>query len=178
VLIDFGLARLRDDDALTVAGMCIGSPSYLAPERLLGRLYDRRADLYAVGVILYEMLAGCRPFGGACAEEIVRAHVSRPPPPLRAIRCDVPADLDRIVTRALAKDPDHRFPDANTMLSALVDLPLAEHIAWRASAGPVLRDDEPTIAVVELAPATLSLASRVWSWLRTGARRSQLSAGR
>ncbi len=92
------------------------------------------------------------------------------------MRCDVPVELDRIVARALAKDPDHRFADAGAMLSALVEMPLAERIAPRASASIAPRDDEPTIAVVELAPA--SLAGRVWTWLRTGARRAQVSAGR
>jgi serine/threonine-protein kinase len=178
VLIDFGLARLRDDATLTVAGTCVGSPSYLAPERLLGRLCDKRADLYSVGVILYEMLAGVRPFAGGCVEEIVRAHIVKPPPPLRAVRCDVPVELDRIIARALAKDPDHRFADADAMLSALVEMPLAERIAPRASTTLEPRGDEPTIAVIELAPVGPSIANRVWTWLRTGARRAQAPAGR
>ena len=97
VLIDFGLARLRDDAPLTAQGMCIGSPSYIAPERLDGCVHDARADLYAVGVILYEMLAGARPFTGTSTEEILRNCRERPPRPLRAIRSDISKPLDAVV---------------------------------------------------------------------------------
>jgi serine/threonine-protein kinase len=119
VLIDFGLASLHDEPATTGVGMCIGSPSYLAPERLLGHAYDARADLYAVGVLLYEMLAGVRPFRGDSPEEIMRSALHRPAPPLRAIARDVAPPIAAIVARALAKDPAKRFNDAVEMLGAL-----------------------------------------------------------
>ena len=119
VLIDFGLASVQDEAAVTATGMCMGSPSYLAPERLLGRAYDARADLYAVGVLLYEMLAGVRPFRGDSPEEIMRSALHRPAPPLRAIARDISPPLDAVVTRALAKDPSRRFNDASEMLAAL-----------------------------------------------------------
>ena len=165
VLIDFGLARIRDGGPLTAAGTCVGSPSYLAPERLLGRFYDARADLYAVGVVLYEMLAGVRPIAGDGPEEILRGHIDRPPRPLRAVRHDVPAALEAVVARALAKDPTRRFADAEAMMSALADVPLA--VAEPAAAPFRARVDEATtMAIAELDRPSWLL--RIWSWLRFG----------
>jgi serine/threonine protein kinase len=178
VLIDFGLARLRDEGPLTAAGMCVGSPSYLAPERLLGRIYDARADVYAVGVVLYEMLAGARPIAGSTPQEILRGHVDRPPRPLRALRPDVPAALEAVVARALAKDPSRRFADAEAMMSALAEVPLA--IDGPAPAPALRRVDEATTIAVA-APDRPPLVARLWSWLRFGGWRwsmAQPSAGR
>ncbi|HWU87188.1 MAG TPA: serine/threonine-protein kinase [Kofleriaceae bacterium] len=168
VLIDFGLARLCDDGPLTVAGVCIGSPSYLAPERLLGRLYDARADLYSVGVVLYEMLAGARPFAGDSPREIMRCHLERPARPLRAWRRDVSPALEQVVLRALAKEPARRYADAEEMLAALEDVPVLEQLAVQRVL--VARAEEaPTTAFAELQPLSPSLPRRLWSWIRYGA---------
>ena len=80
VLIDFGLSRLRDDAPLTATGTCVGSPSYVAPERLLDQPADGRADLYALGVVLYELLTGRPPFTGAGAIEVAQQHLLALPP--------------------------------------------------------------------------------------------------
>lgn len=125
VLIDFGLARVRDEMPLTAAGVCPGSPSYIAPERLMGLEADARADLYATGVVLYEMLAGARPFVASKPMEIARRHLDQPVPRLRAVRPDVPVELDEIVARALAKDPDARWVDAAHMGAALARLTIS-----------------------------------------------------
>ena len=177
VLIDFGLARFLDGGPLTAAGACVGSPSYLAPERLLGRAYDARADLYAVGVVLYEMLAGARPIAGDTPQDILRHHIGRPPRPLRALRRDVPAALEACIARSLAKDPARRFPDAEAMLSALADVPDVPDVLPAPKAHQ--RRDDATTMVVDLAEPPLR--SRIWSWLRYGSwrwRTDQLSAGR
>lgn len=166
VLIDFGLASLRDAPALTGNGMCLGSPSYIAPERLLGRPHDARADLYAVGVILYEMLAGVRPFVGASPRDIMQQAMSRPPRPLRALRADIPDVLDAIVRRALAKDPDRRFSDAEEMLSALADISVTDDLD--AYVARTEREEQET-TVAELSIFRPSLWFRMWSWLRYGA---------
>src|SRR5262249_18629986 len=119
VLIDFGLASVRDAGPLTATGMCIGSPSHLAPERLLGPPHTQRSDAYAVGVILYELLAGAPPFFGSTPEQIMNEVLHRSPRSLRAVRADVSAPLEAIVRRALARDPAHRYADAEEMRSAL-----------------------------------------------------------
>ncbi len=150
VLIDFGLACMQSDAAVTAAGMCVGSPSYVAPERLLGRAYDARADLYAVGVLLYEMLAGVRPFAGATPEETMQLALSRPPRPLRRVS----PRIARAVLRALAKDPARRFVDAEDMMSAL------EH-------EPEPEPDPGASSTVNLIVAK-SWWQRLWSRLRYG----------
>ena len=118
VLIDFGLARLRDDAVVTAAGLCVGSPSYVAPERLLGRPASPRSDLYAVGVMLYELIAGVRPFRGESPEAIARAHLLEEPQPLDEV-VPVSATTAAVVRRALAKPPGQRFGTAEEILAAL-----------------------------------------------------------
>jgi eukaryotic-like serine/threonine-protein kinase len=168
VLIDFGLAQLRDDAPLTAQGMCIGSPSYIAPERLDGRAHDARGDLYAIGVILYEMLAGVRPFTGASTEEILRNCRERPPRPLRAIRSDVSKPLDAVVVRALAKDPARRFADAQAMLDALEDVPVLEDLAVRAAVAEREEEETTSLFPTELALEKPSVWTRIWGRLRFG----------
>ena len=121
VLIDFGLSELEGDAALTASGSCVGSPSYLAPERILGRDYDGRADLYAVGVMLFEMLTGERPFSGDSPLETARHHLEKPPPSVTDLRPDAPAALAAICAMALEKRPEARFRDAEHMAGVLAD---------------------------------------------------------
>jgi serine/threonine-protein kinase len=149
VLIDFGLASLRDAGPLTAAGICVGSPSYIAPERLAGQPYDERSDVYGVGVILYELLAGAPPFRGRTPEEIMAAVQYQPFRPLRALRPDVPALLDAIVRRALARAPARRFADAEEMMSALDELAALE----RQAAADVLADMLGAAPAVPVTPA-------------------------
>jgi serine/threonine-protein kinase len=164
VLIDLGLASLADEAAFTARGMCIGSPSYLAPERLLGKPHDTRTDLYAIGVILYEMVSGTKPFVGDNPQHTMTLALSRPPRPLRAVRRDISPALDRIITRALAKDPARRFADADEMLLALNDV---EHAAERAVAARE-SDTAATHAFGKLAITEPSWLARAWGWLRYG----------
>jgi serine/threonine-protein kinase len=167
VLIDFGLAALDDEPAMTTKGMCLGSPSYLAPERLLGQPYDTRTDLYAVGVVLYEMIAGVKPFAGESPEHTMRMALARPPRPLRAIRRDIPSALDAFIRRALAKDPERRFQDAEDMLLALNDVPTEDELAERAAAA-AREDTEATLAMAQFVEKKPSWIARLWTWLRYG----------
>jgi serine/threonine-protein kinase len=167
VLIDFGLAHLIDDAPLTARGMCFGSPSYLAPERFDGAPHDARADLYAVGVMLYEMLAGVRPFVGANVGEILHECRTRPPRPLRAIRSDVSPVLEAVIVRALAKDPARRFATAEDMLAALEDVPVLEELALIANSAA--REEAATTLVnAKLVVERPSLWARIWARLRFG----------
>jgi serine/threonine-protein kinase len=167
VLIDFGLARSHTDTGVTAANVCVGSPSYVAPERLVGRSYDGRADLYAVGVLLYEMLSGVRPFRGNTPVEIARQHVQCVARPLGGIRPEVPPALAAVVVKAMAKDPDKRYADAEAMLSAMEDVDRAE-----AEAAQALRarraEDASTMVVAQIVVPKASLGKRVWAWLRFG----------
>ena len=116
VLIDFGFATLEGAAKLTQQGTVVGSLTYIAPERLRGELPDQRSDLYAIGVIMYEMLAGTPPFVAEHDLDLVEKHLDSKPPPLSA---SLPRSLREIVDRVLAKYQAERYPDAASMASAL-----------------------------------------------------------
>ena len=165
VLIDFGLAFVDDEAALTARGLCVGSPSYIAPERIDGQPADVRADLYAIGVMLYEMLAGRKPFVGDSVGEILLAARTRPARPLRAIRREVSRPLEAFVVRALAKDPDKRFSSATQMWAALEDVEQLEQLEASAE---VSAQEEQAATFLALPAAEPSRMTRAWSWLRYG----------
>jgi serine/threonine-protein kinase len=110
VLMDFGLARRAERQNLTAAGAVLGTPEYMSPEQARGEKADERSDLYSIGVVLYEMLAGRPPFGGKDTIAILRQHVQTPAPPLRSLAPGTPPELERIVARLLAKKPSERYP--------------------------------------------------------------------
>lgn len=128
-LCDFGFAALltpqrRIDDegkVLTPARTLVGTPAYAAPERLRGDdRRDARIDVYSVGVLLFEMLAGVRPFDAPTFAELARKVRHEAPPSLRSLRRDCPPALDRVIQKALAKDPEDRWDNAETFAAALV----------------------------------------------------------
>ena len=116
-LLDFGIARRLDDLAgeVTAAGEIVGTPKYLAPEQIEGRPTSPATDVYAVGVVLFEMLAGVAPFNGDSPVATALAHTTAPVPDVRALRPDVPNWLAMAIGRAMAKDPVDRFADAAAM---------------------------------------------------------------
>jgi eukaryotic-like serine/threonine-protein kinase len=128
-LLDFGLVKLLDDaaamiggDRLTRTGIAFGTPAYIAPESAMGRPVDGRADLYAVGVMLFEMLSGRLPFVFDDPVRLLRAHVSTPAPRLSEIAAGAPwctPAIDALCATALAKRPDERYPAAAAMRAAL-----------------------------------------------------------
>ncbi|WP_223642844.1 serine/threonine-protein kinase [Corallococcus sp. EGB] len=119
-VLDFGIAKLVDASMPeTVAGIIVGTPEYMAPEQSLSRRLDGRADLYAVGVIAYQLLTGRLPFPDEGLTAQLVAHQTRQPPAPRAICPSVPAALEAVVLRALAKTPDERFPHALALRAAL-----------------------------------------------------------
>jgi eukaryotic-like serine/threonine-protein kinase len=118
VLIDFGFATFEGSAKLTQTGAVVGSLAYIAPERLRGDPFDHRSDLYAIGVILPEMLAGRPPFAAPDDLALVELHLHQPPPSLGAA---APPALDAIVARALAKHPHERDRDADAMAAALAE---------------------------------------------------------
>jgi len=125
-LLDFGIAKLGDDAPvqgrkLTQAGMLLGTPGYMSPEQAAGQKADLRSDLYSCGVILYEMLAGRRPFEADSSVEILAMHISATPKPLREITADasIPAAVENLIMRALAKRPADRFQSARDLREAL-----------------------------------------------------------
>ncbi len=134
LLADFGIARaLQGGDQLTETGMAVGTPAYMSPEQASGeRALDARTDVYALGCVLYEMLAGHPPFLGTTAREIVARHTLDPVPPLRASRPDLPAAVERAAFKALAKTPADRFPTAGAFGDALTAARVVPSSRWWA----------------------------------------------
>jgi serine/threonine protein kinase len=126
-LIDFGIARGADQTGLTGTGNMIGSLHYMAPERLRAEEADARADIYALACVLYECLTGSRPFRGDSFESQVAAHLTEPPPHPSSNRADVPAELDAVIARGMAKNPGLRFPTTIELAAAARDAITVPH---------------------------------------------------
>jgi serine/threonine-protein kinase len=127
-VMDFGIAKRQGVTGATKASTSIGSPFYMAPEQILGRAVDCRTDIYALGITLYELLSGQRPFnphGKASEYLVLNAHVNDTPEPPTVYRYGIPQPIVDAVMRALAKDPDARFQSADEFMCALPDLPRA-----------------------------------------------------
>ncbi|MFE4974071.1 protein kinase [Kitasatospora sp. NPDC056651] len=124
VLLDLGIATALDTETtrLTLTGVPVGSPSYMAPEQALAATTDPRSDLYALGCLLHEMLSGEEPFRAPTALGVLRRHVDEPPVPLRELRPEVPQSLERLVLDLLAKQPADRPADAQSVYARLLPL--------------------------------------------------------
>jgi len=146
---DFGLARLMDATRVTSTGQILGTLSYMAPEQCEGaRHVDARADVYATGVVLYEMLAGRPPFRADTPVALLREHIVTPPPPIEGMRSDVPPELARFLAECLAKRPDDRVQSSAAAIERLDALPdLADTCALREPGS----DEAPSQRRVEMA---------------------------
>lgn len=125
VLTDFGIARMLQDnvstssETLTRADTILGTPQYMAPEMFTGATVDYRADIYALGIILYQMLSGRVPFKGDTFYSLAKMHVQDAPPSLRTLRPDLPHQVDAVIQTALAKSADNRFQSAGALAQSL-----------------------------------------------------------
>jgi formylglycine-generating enzyme required for sulfatase activity len=123
-ILDFGLAKIKSGDLLgsflvaQTTGM-IGSPHYMAPEQWSDEEPDRRADIYSLGIVLYQMLAGNVPFEGTAVPAIMKKHLMTPPPPFAELGVDVPPAVERVVRHALEKDPEQRPPTTEEFIREL-----------------------------------------------------------
>ncbi len=122
LIADFGIARAMHDAAgatLTGTGMALGTPAYMAPEQASGEALDHRADIYALGVVAYEMLAGEPPFRGRTAQAIIGAHLAQPPAPITQHRSGLPPALAALVMRSLEKHPADRVQSADELVQLI-----------------------------------------------------------
>ncbi len=148
-IMDFGIARMRQSDVKTQTGFLLGSPKYMAPEQLLGKPIDHRCDLFALGVLLYEMAVGASPFSGADITQLMYQIVNAAPPPPTVVNPRLPPLLDRVVARALAKDPDARYRDARELAA---DLRACRAALAHPTAPPAPGADEDATDTLALQP--------------------------
>jgi serine/threonine protein kinase/Tfp pilus assembly protein PilF len=118
-ITDFGLAKMAQASVLTKAGMTVGTMAYMSPEQAQGLEVDQRTDIWALGAVLYEMLTGQQPFAGLYEQAVLYAVVNTEPPALAALRPEIPAELERLVRKALQKNPAQRHQSMNEVTADL-----------------------------------------------------------
>jgi len=153
-VLDFGIAKLRDDTAshLTQTGSVMGTPHYMSPEQCLGEELDNRADIYSMGIVLYEMLCGRVPFNSPVSTAVVVQHVSQPPPSLRAINPNVSAAIEAVVLHAIEKSRDARPATAGTLANELTRALFnanAPAVSYSGFSPPVLPSFQPDVNLSE-----------------------------
>ena len=164
-IVDFGLARLGEEVRLTRAGSTLGTPAYMSPEQIRGEAADGRADIWAVGVLLYEMLTGELPFPSAAAAGVVHAILNEEPTPLRQKRPELSSELESVIVRALAKEPTERYQTIEELLGDLHSLRRTgelETLAGEAAASP----PSPARRYLVAAAALLALVALVYLGIR------------
>jgi predicted Ser/Thr protein kinase len=177
-LTDFGIARAVGVPGLTQTGMVLGTPAYMAPEQIQGHQVDKRADIYSLGVTLYEMVAGRVPFekpkDSDSDYQVLRAHIEEPPPPPSRFAATIPPFVEGAILRAMAKRPDERFASCEAFEATLVppELPVTIRVipAIQASVAPTQATPEraavPKAVAPQRAPAKIKRKTGyVWALL-------------
>ena len=156
-VLDFGIACRPGDARLTGVGVVVGTPAYMAPEQATaGATVDERCDLFGLGVVLYEMLVGARPFAGTDTLTVLKSLATQEPRPIREVNPDVPPGVAEVVRRLLDKNPEQRFQSAGEVVAALS----SEGVVRPAGRRPARR---PLTA----AAAVVAVAAGVLGWLAT-----------
>lgn len=200
-ITDFGIARIVNSDSkpLTTSGV-VGTPSYMSPEQAQGKAMDGRSDVYALGVVLFEMLTGVRPFEGDTPYIVAVKHVTEPPPSARNLNANLPTATEKVLYKALAKTCDLRYQSASELAAALrealeqPDIPLQEEVETEPAlheklrAGAARRGLDPAQAVppprlppnLQRVPAYQPSGSHLYSGLVRASqpRRAQRSTAR
>ena len=178
-LLDFGLAKAAAEgppafipyappgDAITSEGVLIGTVGYMSPEQVSGAMVDLRSDLFCLGIVLYEMLTGQRPFRGKSAVETLNATVSDSPPPMAALAPGVPLPLERIVMRCLEKSPAARFQSARDLAFALSTLATPTSVLSATGTGPVVNAAANRYRVFAILVVIVALVVAAAAWPRS-----------
>ena len=172
-VLDFGIARAvtsTGDPTLTKTGFVMGTAAYLSPEQAQGKPVDARSDIYSLGCVLYEMLAGRPPFEGGSPVAVASAHMSAEAEPISRVNPAVPREAEAVVARAMRKDPEERYQDAQDMAEdlgrvATGEVPLAAAAAAGAATEPVHRPGGDTRVLPAGLPEPLRESFRRSPWL-------------
>ena len=167
-VLDFGLAKTQQSTQLTRMGSTLGTVAYMSPEQARGDEVDGRTDLYSLGTVLYEMVAGRLPFSGEYEQAVVYGILNEMPEPLTAVRTGVPMELERIVFKALSKDKDIRYQTASGIIADLKGL--------QTGASGVSRRSMPAMSAVQPSPSGVS-ASDTTSYAAAAPEPSKTSSG-
>jgi serine/threonine-protein kinase len=156
-IVDFGIAQLKPSNEeaaavsthrrLTRTGMIFGTPEYMAPEQASGKHADLRCDIYAVGIILFELFTGAVPFTGETFLGVLAKHLSEAPPSMRAVYPDlqISRELEAVVARTLVKDPTHRYQTMNELAAALAGTPEGQSVGLRGPYSQVGTDGRGSV---------------------------------
>ena len=177
-VLDFGLAKLKEEvaaadagslptDELTGEGRMLGTVAYMSPEQAEGKAVDQRTDIFSLGIVLYEMASGERPFKGDSSVSIFTAILRDEPSPITQVRPDLPRDLARIIRHALAKDPEHRYQTAKDLRNDLEELrdSISSGELERAQAAPATsprRSGAPWMAAAALLVLLAAGSYLIW----------------
>lgn len=150
VVLDFSIAKViqrASDVDSTTPGLIFGSPAYMSPERFMGRGGDFRSDIYSVGIIMWQMLAGRAPFKSSDLYTLMNEHISTPPPSVKSVRpdCDIPPELEETIARALAKKEKDRQENMKQLLAEVNEIHRNLNLGKTASAGAFVADAQGTV---------------------------------
>jgi len=148
IITDFGLVRIAHSGAQTASGMVSGTPTYMSPEQARGDQADHRTDIYSLGVMLYELIAGRVPFEADSTLAVIFKHINEPPPQIN----DIPPELQSVINKALAKDPNDRYQSAHELTVAYYDA-VGMQTESKATYTPPLRTSQSAIVSKKPSPA-------------------------
>lgn len=173
VLTDFGIARILNQSGLTGTGMAVGTPDYMSPEMARGENIDHRADLYALGIILYEMLTGEAPYSADTPMAVIFKHMQAPLPTRNDYGDNIPEPIERVILKAMAKDPGARYQSAVEMKQA-VDNALRELAQGVATAAPTALNSPTKLesahdAITTTSEPTSASGGLPWLWIGVAA---------
>src|SRR6201996_7550901 len=178
-VLDFGIARVAHRDVPALEGVMAGSPYSLAPEQLDGRSVDRRSDVYSLGVVLYELLVGKKPFEGSSLEEITSAVKAGDAVPAHRVSPKIPLGRSVIAGRAMARDPDQRYPSARHLSMELrhwVDSAEARALRNEARGTPAATPPVRKVLRIALPLAVIALVVGGLAWLKFGGPSTDVAA--
>ncbi len=184
ILADFGLARILEGTRLTRSGSALGTPEYMAPEQAMAATVSAATDIYAFGIVLFEMLTGTVPFGGDTPVAIILAQLQQPPPSPRGLNPAIPAQVEAVILTCLEKDPHDRFPSARAVVQALESTRPRDHrhgglsSTHQATPMPATRPAEadssqPADQNIEFGELRLNFESEKLMWNGNGTERAR-----